>query len=83
MIKFSAASSTGRKILGIGLSSRNIDLLMDDKPIFVDGQKLDFPTDLIILYGTTEEEIVEKMKEQGFDLPEPKPSPPGADNHDG
>jgi hypothetical protein len=83
MIKFSGTDKdTGRPFLGMGLSARNIDLLMDSKPIKIDGRPLGMPMDVFIFYATTEADAIDLLREVGVELPKPQPSPPGADNHD-
>jgi hypothetical protein len=80
MIKF-AATKNGRTLMGLGLARRNIELLMAGKPILVDGEKLNLPFDVMILYGETEMTIVDELKAVGVELP-PAQIDPGSDNHD-
>ena len=52
-------------ILLLGLSKRNIELLTDDKHIMFSLEQFGFPgVDLCIVYGETENEIMESIKKE-------------------
>ena len=63
MIKFILQGDTGKKVIGLGLSEENVARLKKDKPILVKGQDLGVEHDIVVLYGETEESIVETLKE--------------------
>jgi len=59
MIKFIAKLGMNRHLVGLGLSSRNIDLLLTDKPIVIDLQD-EFglpPIQIMLFAGETEESM--------------------------
>jgi hypothetical protein len=45
----------------LGLSKMNIERLMEGKPIKFEGKDVGHPGDIIIMYGETEEKIVEEI----------------------
>lgn len=55
MLKFRTESSrTGRPMIGLGLSFRNLALLQQECPIHVDGRELGIDFDVLIFAGETE-----------------------------
>jgi hypothetical protein len=69
MIKFSAFSHDGKKLVGIGLSEMNLQKLREGCPIKIGGDEVDvLDTEILIFYGKTEKEMHEKLK--GFIDPE-------------
>jgi hypothetical protein len=55
--------------LVFGLSARNIELLMDGKPILIDLRELGYPEgQVLIFYGTTEEAMKQQLEEAGIEL---------------
>jgi hypothetical protein len=62
MIKFSATVN-GRKLIGFGLSALNVERIKEGKPIYIslDEMKLPLSADVLIVYGETEEAILEEF----------------------
>ena len=62
-----------------GLSDRNIELLKEGKPIVIDMAEMGIPDMVIgIMYGETEEAIIEELRQAGFllkDIDMSQPSP--------
>lgn len=53
-----------------GLSARNVELLMQGKPISIDLRDLGLPKGrVMILYGTTEEAMKEELQRAGVRMP--------------
>jgi hypothetical protein len=70
MIKFTANGPNGKTILGLGLQIENIKLLMDGKPIIIDGSKMEIGNiEIAIFYGTTQQEMINMLREGGIKLP--------------
>lgn len=65
MIKFKAGSDGKKTVYGFGLSEENIKLLKKGYPIYIDNPDFaDF--NVIIMYGETEQEITNLLKETGL-----------------
>jgi hypothetical protein len=62
MIKFKCKGNDGAELAGFGLSARNLELLMDGKPIFIKGAEVGIATDVVIFYGKTEKDMQEQLK---------------------
>jgi hypothetical protein len=45
----------------LGLSKMNVERLVEGKPIMFDGKQFGWPSRVIIMYGETEEKIVEEI----------------------
>jgi hypothetical protein len=62
MIKATAQFPDGRKVLILGLSDMNITKLREDNPIHIFGAEMGggYP-DVVIVWGTTEDEIRKKL----------------------
>jgi hypothetical protein len=59
---------SGDKLV-FGLSARNIELLMDGKPILIDLKELGYADgQVLIFYGTTEQMMMEQLEEAGIEL---------------
>ena len=60
MVKFSADGGDG-KILGLGISERNVQLLREGKPILIRSDELEQLTSwkgsIMLFYGKTEDDI--------------------------
>lgn len=75
MVKFRArgtmdvATGKDKKVIGLGLSAKNVELLKEGKPIVVKGEEIGLPrVEIFIFYGETEESMKEDLK--GFIGPE-------------
>lgn len=68
MIKFRATSKTGRPVIGIGLSFRNLELLKQQRPIYINGQEIGVACDVIVLAGETEGALVAEFREHGVEM---------------
>ncbi len=53
----------GERFALIGLSRGNIERLMAGKPIFTSGEELGFSGKIAIVFGETEEAIVQELKD--------------------
>lgn len=82
MLKAVATSKDGRKLLVLGLSRRNMELLMENKPIVVDTARygIEGGAHIVLLGGETEESIQAEMAKH-LKLPEPVPEPPAPQGH--
>lgn len=67
MIKFTATRD-GKTIIGLGLSKRNLELLLQDRPIIVKLSDLGLPWrgEIFIMADETEEVMFEKLKSLGL-----------------
>ena len=62
MIKFTATTADGRKLLGIGLSHENLKRLKDNQPIRFKGEAVNLDGyDVMIFAGATEESMAKQM----------------------
>lgn len=60
----------GKEHVIIGLSKRNIELLMQGKPIIFEGSEVGVPgKKFLIFYGVTEDAILDDLREAGIVLP--------------
>jgi len=58
--------TTGRSALIVGLSGENVKRLKENKPIYQPLEDLGLAdTDLIVLYGDTEDDIIEDLRAIG------------------
>lgn len=57
----------GRPFLILGLSHENITRLMAGKPIAFEGEQYGCAGEVVIMYGKTEDDIAEKIKEVFFE----------------
>ncbi len=62
MIKFKIELDNGKVAIGFALSAKNIELLKEKKPIKVDLNEMGLNADILIMYGETEEAIIEELK---------------------
>jgi len=53
-----------------GLSAKNIELLMDGRPIDIDLKELGADGHVLIFYGKTEADMKAALEEAGIELPE-------------
>ncbi len=73
MLKWTASRRSGRKVIGLGLTAENVDLLMQGKPIMIDGAKMGLPFDIAVHYGATVQTLIDDLDEQGITVgPETK-----------
>ena len=69
MIKFRARGRKG-DLYGFGLSAKNIELLKQGQPIAINMMEVGVPgMTIVLLYGETEEDIANELREHGA-LPE-------------
>lgn len=55
-----------------GLSAKNIELLMEGKPILIDMRELGMDAgEVVIFYGKTEAQMKDALEEAGIEMPEP------------
>jgi hypothetical protein len=75
MIKASATTDRGAKLVIIGLSRANCELLLAGKPIAFQGTDVELhtdpPTHILLVGGETEEAIAEELKKH---FPTPRDS---------
>jgi len=64
MIKFRLGN-----LVGFGLSEGNIKLLQEGRLLHIPGPQLGCADDFLIVYGATERDIFEQMRQAGLDLP--------------
>ena len=69
MIKLSATKGDGGKVLFLGISRRNVELLMADRPIKVIGKEVGCDHDIYVFFGETEQAMVDSMLRAGIKLP--------------
>lgn len=67
MIRATATTKSGRKLVLLGLEAKNIELLKEGKPMFIRGDEygLDLDFDVTIIYGDTAEDIIRLLKDAG------------------
>lgn len=67
MIKFSAGNE-GNKIIGLGLSRKNVEKLMEGLPIIVKGREINRPEvgEILVFFGETEEQMVADLELEGL-----------------
>lgn len=66
MIKFVADNKDGRrKILGLGLTAKNVEALKAGRPIHIHSEELGLPwnADIVLFYGETEQALTEELQE--------------------
>jgi hypothetical protein len=76
MIKATATSGVGEKLVILGLSEVNVQNLKDGKPLVVEMWELGYTGKLVIMYGETEDKIAEQFRaniEIGEEVDERKP----------
>jgi hypothetical protein len=61
MLIATTQSKEGHKVLILGLSQRNIELLQQGRPIHKDGSEAGLDSDVLILYGKTDEDLVREL----------------------
>ena len=66
MITFIAGKNkTNQKMLGVGLSRKNIEYLLENKIIVIDKDKLGIPlhnlTEIVVFFGETESKMMEML----------------------
>ncbi len=69
MIRAVLTQNNGRKMLILGIDDENVRRLTSGQPIHVKGATVDLEVDVAIWHEHTLDEIVEKFREFGFDVP--------------
>lgn len=67
MIKFTGTGPKGR-MLFLGLSDKNLQLLREGRPIKVIGAEVGVDHDVVIFHGRTEQEMVDSLQRNGVDF---------------
>ena len=68
MIKFSATTKEGTKLLTFGLSEGNLAKLREKKPILIDLGQLGVPgVQVMIMWGETEQSMMDELHAAGFE----------------
>lgn len=64
MIKFTAGKDDGTTVVGLGISEGNVAKLKEGKPIrvFLSEMIPDSKMEILIFYGTTEQDMYEELK---------------------
>lgn len=65
MVKFTMEED-GKKVIGLGLSDGNLQLLRNDRIIHIDGAEMNLDFDIIIFWGKTENEMCRQFKRAGM-----------------
>lgn len=78
MLKFSATTATGSKLVGLGLTDENIERLRAGKPIHVDLREMNLPYDIQILVFAGKDEsalraALQPLVGPNTTITEPKP----------
>lgn len=68
MIKFTADGPKGR-VLFLGVSDRNVSLLLSGRPIKIIGAEVGCDHDIYIFHGATEQAMVDMLLANGVKLP--------------
>lgn len=71
MIRAKATDPDGKPIIFLGLSRENITRLVAGQPIRVVGDSVGVPSlaAITIVFGETEKQILQDMRDAGFQLP--------------
>lgn len=69
MIKFKVKTKRG-EIIGLGLSKENTERLHKNQPIFIEGEKLQIPFDILIVADENELKVIDSFANLGFDISE-------------
>ncbi len=79
MIRAVATKKDGTKLLVLGLDDENVRRLKAGQPIRVQGDQLGLPgIEVVLMHGPTAQDIVEKFRAAGIEMPEgsiPSPGP--------
>lgn len=59
LIKANGTNKDGRPVIVVGLSEENIGQLLSRQPVVIEGRELGTSYDLTLLYGKTDEELIE------------------------
>lgn len=65
MLKFKAVLGS-KPLLGIGLSSKNLEKLQAGQPILFDAKELGFDGSVFIFFGNTEQEMADDLVKNGM-----------------
>jgi hypothetical protein len=71
MIRASATRQDGTPMMIIGLTERNFIRLKSGKSIRVSGESFGVNVELVIVYGTTDQDIIDDFKRAGVVIPLP------------
>lgn len=63
MIRATADMVDGGKLVLLGLSKRNLELLAKERPIMIAGSTMDIPFDIIVFAGEDEAAMIDQLKE--------------------
>ena len=72
MIKAKLTGKDGKPIYVMGLSHRNLELLKDNQPMYIDLNALQGEGKLFIFSGETEAAMAKFLEDEGFILPPAK-----------
>jgi hypothetical protein len=62
MVKFSATTATGSKLIGLGLTEENMEHLRAGKPIHVDLREVNLPFDVqVLVFAGKDDEALRAM----------------------
>jgi hypothetical protein len=64
---------TGKRLLLLGLDRENVNRLTDGKPILVEGEPMNLPFDVSVVFGETLEEIRAELEKGGLRFPHKVP----------
>lgn len=70
MIRAVVTRSNGRRVLVLGIDDVNVKRLTEGQPIHVDGLLEGLNFEVIILYGSTLQDIVEDLRKTGLEVPD-------------
>ena len=70
MIKFKVTGTSGRQLVGLGITALNVEALKHGQPIHIMGTEMGLPFDITIFYGATERKIFDELKKAGLIDPE-------------
>jgi hypothetical protein len=59
----------GRRTLILGLDNRNVALLTSSRPIKIHGEEMGLDVDILIAHGPTLAELLNEMRDAGFEIP--------------
>jgi hypothetical protein len=70
MVRFRVSDGRGRTLLALFLDRGNVDRLTNRQPIHFHLEEMGVPGyDLLIGFGETQDDIVEKLRELGVEVP--------------
>jgi hypothetical protein len=69
MIKFTATKPDGGKVLFLGVSDKNVKLLVEGRPIQLIGKDVGCDHDIYVFHGATEQAMIDLLVGSGVKLP--------------